>query len=169
MTALAPIALATEGVAAGAQALGSINQGNAMASADRWNAQESAYAGKVDAAQSIAQSQDIAQQNERRQGAVRAAYGASGVDPNAGTALKVMADQAAQGERAKLYALYQGRTKQHAADVQGNVDLYDAKTAQQASYMQAGTTLLSNLVKMGSQAYGMAGGGGGGNIPASGG
>ena len=134
MGAVAPfVAIA----AAGMQAIGSIQQGNAQKQMADYNAtveQQNAIQARNAAAANMTQQ---AYQTSRIISAQKAAAGAAGVDPNSGSPLDVMTDTAARGAYEQLKTKYQGQLSANYDISQANLALYQGNQAQSAGYMRA--------------------------------
>lgn len=142
MCAITIMTIATV-AAAGVSAVGSIMQGNAQARADNYNAEVEKQNADSARAAAAAQAQQTERDNARKMGQITAAYGASGIDPNQGSPLDVMADMADEGELSKRLVLYQGEVDARAAGQRATLDTMQGKSAQTAGYISAGSTLLS--------------------------
>jgi len=143
--------------AAGVSALGAIQQGNATAAADKYNAeveQQRAQQAQETAAAQAGQEQVQSRANVGQQ---EAAFAAGGLDVGSGTPLLVMSDTAAKGELKAALTQWQGQT-QAAADVsQGTLDTAQGQAASTAGGIKAGSTLLTGLTQAGMSYYGGAG------------
>lgn len=132
---------------------GQVAAGNAQKAAYDANAQQEQIQGKQQRNIAIEQGQQKGRDALLRAGAITAAYGAAGVDPNSGSPLEVMSDQATQGELAKQLTLWQGQAQQQSADTQASIDTMQGKAAQQAGYTSALGTLFSGLGRAGGSFY----------------
>lgn len=124
-------------------AVGSLQAGSAQSAAlernaeiDRQNAAQAMTAAEAD----VARQQDA--DRRRRATAFNAAAG-SGVDPTGGSPLELMADMAAQGALDQEITRWRGRTRADAYLTQAGNDLAAADQASTASYLSAGSTLLT--------------------------
>lgn len=129
-------------------AVGNIMAGNAKANADQFNAEQVELQGRQERNVAIEKAQEQGVENERRQGAIVAAYGAAGVDPGAGSPLEVMADQATHGELNRQLMLWQGLAQQQSADSQGAVYRRQAKVDRNAGYVSALGSLASGTERL---------------------
>jgi hypothetical protein len=91
---------------------------------------------------------------ERQAGAIRAAYGAAGVDPNTGSPLLVASDQATQAELKRQTDLWQGLADQQAGATQAEMHVAEGQsyvqagiTAQKTGYTSAAATSLAGAAK----------------------
>lgn len=109
------------------------------------NAQQEEIQGAQQRNISITEAQQKERQATLRAGSIRAAYGAAGVDPNSGSPLAVMADQATQGELTKHLTLWQGMAQQQSADTQAGIDRLQGRAARAAGYSSAAGTLFSGF------------------------
>lgn len=133
-------------------AYGNLYAGNAQANADQANALQQQLQGQQQRNISITKSQDLNVQNERNAGSIRAAYGAAGVDPNSGTPLEVMSDQATHGELNRQLLLWQGLADQQTSDTQASFLHSQATAARTAGYISAAGSLASGAEKAASAA-----------------
>lgn len=130
-------------------ATGALSAGKAQSDMANYNA-------AVAANQAIAAQQSAAFDEEQHRTKLakllstqKANYGASGVDPNTGTPLQVMADTAAQGELDALAIRYGGAVGAARATSQAELDKMQAKSARVAGYYGAGTSLLTGASRLG--------------------
>jgi hypothetical protein len=137
--------------AAGMKAVGSIvegNQANAAAKANAGMARENA---------AIAMQQAGVREDQSRRrsagvlGAQYAAQAQAGVDPNSGSALRVLEDDAAQAELDALTIRYEGQTQALGYEREARMERWKGKQARIGGYMNAATSILGGA----SQAYGM--------------
>lgn len=147
--------IAAGAAAAGAavSAVGSIRAGNDQAAASKYNAlveDQNAVAARQQAGAAAEQKDN---EVTRRLADARAAFAASGVDPNSGTPLDVMADSASQGELSKRLLLYQGDLTARGLGSQANLDRITGKNAQTAGYISAAGTLLTGAGKAAGSSY----------------
>ena len=123
------------------QAIQSIQQGNAAKAAGDYNAARA----RRDAAVAVQQSEADAQAKDREKiqhiGAIRAAYGASGVT-GAGNALDIMATNAALFEQDKQNILYKGRLRALGYEETATLEEMSGEAAQTSGYIGAGAALL---------------------------
>lgn len=129
-------------VAAMTSAAGTLYSANAQKKAAEYNEEIN----KRNAATSIQQAQYDAEQSRlkgrRLLSAQRAAYSASGVDPDSGSPLDVQEDSAITTEEERLVALYTGRSAANASLARARLDKMEAKAAMTSGYISAGGTLL---------------------------
>lgn len=146
--ASAASAVATVASVAGTavSAIGSIQAGNqAKATAD-YNAQVESQRAQIAAQQSQNQAAIDETNSRRKMGEAASAYGAAGVDMS-GTPLSVMSDLATQGELTRRLDIYKGQLNTTADQQQGALDTAGGAAQQSASYLQAGSTLLTGTAK----------------------
>ena len=130
-------------------AAGALSTGQAQYDMSEYNA-------AVDANQAIA-SQQAAEFEETQHRAKltrllssqKAAAGASGIDPNTGSPLSVMADTAEQGELDALAIRYGGQVGAYRANSQAELDKMQGKAARTAGYYGAGASLLTGASRLG--------------------
>lgn len=137
------VALIATAAAATVSAVGMISSGNAQARASNYNAEVEKQNGEMARQSAAAQAQQVERDNARKMGQITAAYGASGIDPNQGSPLDVMADVADEGELSKRLVLYQGEVDARAGLQRAQIDTMQGRAAQTAGYVNAGSTLLS--------------------------
>ncbi|HEV2186383.1 MAG TPA: hypothetical protein VGR70_04205 [Stellaceae bacterium] len=139
--------LALGSVAAGTafSAFSSVNAGNQQASAYQFNQQVQQENASIVRQEAASQAAIDRQQTERTLGNVKAAYGAGGVDPNRGTPLDVMADQAMTGELTRQLDLYRGEVAATGDINQANLLGYEAQQARSAGENRAVATIFSGL------------------------
>jgi hypothetical protein len=129
------------------------SQGQAQASAQRYNAKlaENQAAGARNAAD-VEASQRL-EHYRRVQAQNRANVGAAGVT-EAGSPLLVMADNAAQAEMDAQLVRYRGELGATTYQGEANLRRYGAGRAEAGGYLGAGSTLLSGAYDIGSRYYG---------------
>ena len=119
----------------------------ASASAQKKSAEYSAAVERNAAATAHQQAEFDAQQirdkTRRLVSSQRAAFSASGVDPNSGSAFDVQSDTKTQGEMEALIAIYTGRSASTAHMSQSRLDSMRASYAGSAGYLGAGSSLLT--------------------------
>jgi hypothetical protein len=120
-----------------------IQQGETAKAAANYNVkvnQQNAQLAKQEA-------EDLAQQKNRetfmRLGSIKAAQGKSGGSGSAGSVLDVLGDAAAQSELDKQYTLYRGAIGERQFTNTAGLDAFTGNQAQSASYLKAGSELLS--------------------------
>lgn len=153
-----PVTIALVAATAGAavQGVSSLQQGRFAAKAARQSAQFSQELGERNAIaaeqQAGAEEARVRRDSQRRLGALRARFGASGFT-FAGSPLEVLADQAMEAEEDALLVRHGGRTAAQQARLQGAVGFQrgqlsasiatqEANAAATGSFIQAGTSLL---------------------------
>lgn len=141
---MAAAALPLAIVGTGVSVAGSIARGNAQAKAGRMNAALLEDQARFAQERAEAEAAMIVRENQRRMGAVVAAYGASGVQIGQGTPLDVMSDVAAEGELSKRLRLYQGEIEALQARQGAGIERQQASAAQRAGYFDAAGTLLTS-------------------------
>lgn len=128
-------------------AAGTVMQGNAAVKAADFNtdvAKKNADAAAQQAAFDAEQTRD---KNKRVLAAQRAAYSASGIDPDAGTAIDVQADSAAQGEMDALVSIYTGAASANSITARARLGKMEAQGARSAGYVSAGGTVLGGVTQ----------------------
>lgn len=129
------------GLSTALSAVGMVQQGQAQAQASRYNAQI-AEQNAVQARQKAAFDEQMRrEQLERVQGAARAAIGKSGSDFS-GSALDVMAQNAAAAELDALAIRYGGEVRAAGAESQARLDRFQGDQARTGGYFGAGARLL---------------------------
>lgn len=161
-------------VFAGAMAIGglssagaSIAQGTQASAIANYNAALLSQRADQAEAEARARADMDARLGARRLGATGAAFGASGVVANTGSALDVMADQATENALQVALDIYHGNVEATGLRTQANLTRMGGYAASDAGYAQAGRTLLSTGLSLGMMGYkaGLFGGGGGGTVP----
>lgn len=138
-----------QGVGTLFQAQGDIQGGKDRKAAYDFNAQQEQSQGTQQRNIAIAAGQQKGREAELRAGAITAAYGAAGVDPNSGSPLQVMSDQATQGELARQMTIWQGVAQQQSADTQASADQAEGSAALRAGYTSALGTLFNGAAQIG--------------------
>lgn len=140
MAAAVPYIIAAS---AAVSAISAIRQGQAAKAAAAYNAQ----IGEQNAAVARQEAADAARQADRekylRLGAIRAAQGHAGGAGDEGSVLDVLADVAAQSELDRQNIIYRGELKARGYANTAALDTFSGQNAQSASYLKAGTELLS--------------------------
>ena len=156
-------ALAALAASTGLQAFGQYRQGREQESA--LNYQSGMSLADAAAAEGTAQVQAkvIRKAATMQRKEATAAYGASGVDVNSGTALDVQGDILARGEMDALTALITGKNTAERLRGQAKMQSRAAHNARVSGNLGALATVLQGGAKAG-WAYGGGGGGGGGNL-----
>lgn len=133
----------------GLQAIGSIEAGNAAKQAGEYNASVDDY----DAAQTLNDGA-IAVAKQQRQatqviGSAKAAYGASGVDSNQGSALQVLQQSATQSALDAINIKQQYAAKAFSYTASAAMSRYNGSQSQTSSYYSAAGQLLGAGAKAG--------------------
>lgn len=134
-------------------AYGSIREGQAVDAASQYNAQVA----ENNALQAI----DQATEEERRHrilarkqlGAMRAGYGASGIEVD-GSALDVLEDSAATAERDALTIRYGGQVRAQGFRNEARLERFRGSNARTQSYLTAASTVLFGAAKAGDASSG---------------
>ena len=129
--------------AAGVSAYSAIRQGRAAEAAGEYNAeiqqQNAAFAREE--ADELVRIAD--RETYLRLGAIRAAQGANGGAANEGSVFDVLADTAAESERERQYIIRSGEMKARGFESTAGLELMEGRSARSASYLRAGSELLS--------------------------
>lgn len=134
-------------------AIGAIQQGNAQAAANRYNAQV-AEQNSVAAQQQAEASAAIQREQSRKAiGATVAGYGASGFTAD-GTPLDILANSASTAERDRQNILYKGKLQAAGYESQAELDRASASNAESQGYMSAAGI----LTRGGSKIWDLSGG-----------
>ena len=145
------IAAAVLTVASGAiSAAGAMQQGKAAANAANYEAQLADRNAKIARNQAEAEQEDQRRENVRQRGAIRAAYGASGIEM-AGSPLDVLSDTALEQELDVARIGYRGELKAIGENDRAEMARVSASNAKQAGAIGAisaitktGASLLSS-------------------------
>lgn len=129
-------------VAAMASAAGTMYNANAQKKAAEYNEEVNKQNAETAAQQAHYDAEQSRLKNRRLLSAQRAAYAASGVDPDSGSALDVQEDSAITGEEERMVALYTGRTAANASLSRARLAKMEGKAAMTGGYIAAGGTLL---------------------------
>lgn len=129
-------------IAAAASATGTVMASNAQVKAADYNSEVAKKNAEAAAQQAAFDAQQIRDKNKRVLAAQRAAYSASGIDPDAGTALDVRADSAAQGEMDALVSIYTGASSANSMTARARLGQMEAKGARNAAHVSAHGTML---------------------------
>ena len=132
-----------QGAAAVVGALSAIQQGRAAQAAANYNATINEQNAQISRADAAIEATQVQRENALRLGAIRANQGASGGAAGEGSVLDVLGDVAAQGELERQFVLYQGEQRARGFTNTAQLDRYSGRQARSASYMRAGTELLS--------------------------
>ena len=146
MAAALPFIMAASAAIAAASA---IRQGQVAKATGEYNAKIN----EQNAELSRDEAQMRAKQHDRemfmRLGAIKAAQGKNGGAAGEGSVLDVLGDVAAQGEMERQYIVYSGELKARGFDNTGALDRAAGKEAKSASYLRAGSELLSGGAQAG--------------------
>jgi hypothetical protein len=123
-------------------AYGAIQQGKAAKAAASFNEAIGRQNADISRENARVQAAQVDRENFLRLGAIRAAQGASGGTPE-GSVLDVLADTARQGEMERQYELYKGEAAARGYTNTASLDALQGREASRASYLRAGTELLS--------------------------
>lgn len=130
-----PVTMLLAGTAV--KAVGSIAQGESQAGSYEFNASVARQNALI-AAQQGAAAVDAQQRNAtRRIGSMIAAYGASGVQGDAGSPMDVLADSARMAELDKLTTQYNYTLRAAGYESQAKLDLMGAESARTSGYLNA--------------------------------
>lgn len=146
---LAYVALASAAVAAA----GAVYSADAQRKAAHTNADIAANNALMSEQQGEAQSQMQQRQARLRMGDAVAQYGANGVSTDAGSAVDVLRNSAANAELDRLTIKYNGGVRSWGYGNEGMLDNMQARNATTAGNMQAGSDILQGI----SSAYGYQG------------
>ncbi|MGK0735945.1 hypothetical protein ACSFCT_04010 [Yokenella regensburgei] len=135
--------------AAAVSALGAMKQGNDAKTAANYNAAQMKADAEANTAAAKVQAQRIRQQGAQQASQANAAFGASGVETGAGTALRVTSDITGDAEQDAYQTILNGVNSSNRMRAQAQADALSGKKAQQAGMINAGSSLLSS----GSQMY----------------
>ena len=123
--------------------IGALNQGRTQSAAADFNAQVSEQNAQIARQQAADQARQADRETYLRLGAIRAAQGASGGTADEGSVLDVLGDVAAQSELEKQDILYRGELTARGYTNTATLDRYRGDQVKSASYMKAGSELLS--------------------------
>lgn len=124
-------------------AAGAIQQGQATAQAEEFNANVARQNAASIMQQSEAADLMLKRHQEQQMGAAVAAYGASGAGVDSGSALDVLTDTARSQTLDRLTQKYNYQLKAIGYRTEGNLDMAGADNARTASYFNAGSSMLS--------------------------
>jgi len=130
-------------------AVGSMYQGRAQASADTFNAQVAENNARSAREMARADLEQKAREQQKHFGAVRAAYGASGIAFD-GSALDVFEDQLLDAELDKRMITYKGELRARGFEDEAKLRRMSAKSASTAGFIGA----LSSFARAGASYYG---------------
>lgn len=127
-------------------AIGAITNGQATASADKYNAQIATQNATSATDQASAAAEIQQEQSRRAIGSTTAAYGASGITMD-GTPLDVLANSASTAERDRQTILYKGQLQAAGYTDQAQLDRASATNALNQGDMKATGVLLAGASK----------------------
>jgi hypothetical protein len=134
--------------AAAVSALGSMKQGNDAKAAANYNAAQATADAQANTAAAKVQAQRIREQGAQQASQANAAFGASGVETDSGTALRVTSGIAGDAEQDAYQTILNGVNGSNRMRAQAQADRLSGKQAQQAGMINAGSSLLSSGSKM---------------------
>lgn len=140
---------------AAATAAGAIQQGQAAKNTANFNAQVSRNNAIGVEQASAAESDRQNLQSRKLIASGVAAAGASGVDPNSGSPLEVVADLAGQAKLDEELAKWQARERAKGYATQATLDTYTGRQAARAGTITAGASLLQGMGRV--SGYGRGG------------
>ena len=135
--------------AAAVSALGAMKQGQDEKAAANYNAAQAKADADANTAAAKVQAQRIRQQGAQQASQATSAFGASGVETDSGTALRVTSGIAGDAEQDAYTTILNGVNSSNRMRTQAQADVSSGKKAEQAGMMNAGSSLLSS----GSQMY----------------
>jgi hypothetical protein len=130
-------------------AVGAIQQGKAAQASAKFNADMMSRNAQIARQQAAAEEEKHRRLTYMRQGAARAAYGASGVSIE-GSPLDILEQSAAQEELDALNIRYRGEIGAQSAEGQADLSLMRGESAMSAGYMGAGSSILLGAARAGS-------------------
>jgi len=136
-------------LAAIASATGARQSAKAQEQAANYNTQLNKQNAETTAQQASFDADLIREKNKRILGAQRAAYSASGIDPDSATAMDVQDDSATQGELDALVAIYTGRTSSTSYMDRARLSSMEARNAKTAGKIGVTTSLLGGASSIG--------------------
>jgi len=146
MVAAIPIALAAASTAV--SVIGAVKQGRAERAAGEMRA-EVAEDNSDNIQQQAAANALVQKENAKRAvGATMAAYGASGISADSGSALDVLSNSVSAAERDRQNILYKGRMNAMGYEVDADLERRGAKNAQTQGYFKASAALLNGGSKI---------------------
>jgi type IV secretory pathway VirJ component len=129
--------LLLSGLSGGAMVLSGF-QDSAVLKAQAQQADQVAQANRQSAAY---EAERISDARRRHIASARAQFGASGVDPGSGSALRVLETDAAEFELDRLAALYSGEVGANAATADAAISRSNARTARMGGFVRAASTI----------------------------
>ncbi|UOF78084.1 hypothetical protein [Caudoviricetes sp.] len=136
------VALILAVLGAAVSAAGAVQSAQAQKKAAKFNAEVSKKNAQSAAEQAAFDAERIRDKNKRILASQRAAFSASGIDPDSGSAVDVSADSAAQGEMDALMAIYIGKTSANANIARSRLSDMEADNASSAGKLGAMSSLL---------------------------
>lgn len=133
--------------AAGVGAVSAQQAARAQEDAANFNAAVAKNEATAHAQQAAFDAEQIRNKNRRLLGAQRAAYAASGVDPNQGSPLAVAEDTKIQGELEALTAIYTGKIGSSSASAQAKLEKMRGNNARTAGNIGVATSLLGGATQ----------------------
>lgn len=129
--------------AGGMKAIGSIAGGNAQSNALNYQAKVSDYNALTSARAGEINAENESMKNRAKLGAIKAGYGASGIDVNTGSAADVQAAQVGLGELDALTIKSDAAQRAFGYKTQSELQRAGAKNAKTAGYIDAATSMIS--------------------------
>jgi hypothetical protein len=129
-------------------AVGAIQQGKAAQASAKFNADMMSRNAQIARQQAAAEEEKHRRLTYMRQGAARAAYGASGVSIE-GSPLDILEQSAAQEELDALNIRYRGEIGAQSSEGQAALSSMSGDAAMQAGYIGAGSSILLGASKAG--------------------
>jgi hypothetical protein len=126
--------------ATAAQAIGALQQGQAASNAANYNAQVAANNAEIARQQGAAAQEQQQRDSIRKIGAMRAGYGASGVEMS-GSPLDVLSDSVAQATLDGLTTKYNYDVRANGYSAQADLNRSQASSASTAGYLNAGAAI----------------------------
>lgn len=143
------------------KAFGSLYEGEAAAQAQEYNASIARRNADIAQQQSAAAVQAQQRSASRAMGAIKANYGASGVQMDGGSPLDVLADSVTMATLDKLTIEYNYALKAQGLQQQANLSEMAAKTARTSSYFNAAADIMDSASQSAKQSGGSAAASGG--------
>jgi hypothetical protein len=134
--------------AAAVSAVGAIQQGQANKAAASYNAQLAERDATISRQQASMDAETQRRDSQQTLGAMRAAYGASGVTME-GSPLDVLEASAEAAERDRQTLLYKGELRAMGYESDAAGQRYRGKQAETASYYSAGSSILMGAARAG--------------------
>lgn len=134
--------------AAAVSALGAMKQGQDAKTAANYNAAQAKADADANTAAAKVQAQRIRQQGAQQGAQATSAFGASGVETDTGTALRVTSGIAGDVEQDAYTTILNGVNSSNRMRAQAQADAISGENAQQAGMLSAGSSLLSSGSRM---------------------